>query len=308
MSSNQAHELQRLPTPSRPTAASLSRAQSTLNRNTVVTYTGLYTSQSPQFHPGLLSRGPPEPTPSFLHKLNSVYTAMGLALTLVLTFITYRLSVLSWQLSQWTAQKDFHELCLELKQATLPLSKDCNIALAEGLSLPPTFISKRWLDGLKSTIVALKSPDKTQYYNIRNASAASPVSEQELASSPFLASSDQVVTYYECNASCGSWLENEPMLLASDFSPNRIELPSSFVIGVINILSFTILYRKWIKYGSSNRTDRLTKIGEVNPSALEANSLPLRYTYDKDLIAFLGILVGYNNTSNQLRKRKAKRA
>ena len=297
MSSNQAHELQRLPTPSMPTAASLNRAQSTLNRNTVVTYTGLYTSQSPQFHPGLLSRGPPEPTPSFLHKLNSVYTAIGLALTLVLTFITYRLSVLSWQLSQWTAQKDFHELCLELKQATLPLSKDCNTALAEGLTLPPTFMSKRWLDGIKSTMTGYRFPGMTDYRTIRNASAAAPADELDFSFAKLLNITEKFVTFDKCNESCGSWM-------LSDSSPRLTELPSSFVIGVIIILCFAILYRIWIKYSSVNLANRIIDIRAGEARLFKRGNRAIRLTQKPGVIETLGLLVGINSGSNQLRKRK----
>jgi hypothetical protein len=298
MSSNQAHELQRLPTPSRPTAASLSRAQSTLNRNTVVTYTGFYTSQSPQFHPGLLSRGPPEPTPSFLHKLNSVYTAIGLALTLVLTFITYRLSVLSWQMSRWTAQKDFHELCLELKQASLPLSKECHTALAEGLTLPPTFMSKRWLDGIKSTMTGYRFPGMTDYRAIRNASATAPADEPDFSFAKLLNITEKFVTFDKCNASCGSWM-------LSDSSPNRRQRPSNFVIGIIMLLCFAILYRKLIKYSSVTRANRIIDIraGEARLFTIEDRAI--RLTQKPGVIEVLGLLVGINSGSNQLRKRKS---
>ena len=303
MSTDQAYELHRLPPPSRPTAASMSHAQSMLNRNTVITYTGLYTSQSPQFHPGLLSRGPPpESTPSFMHKLNTIYTAIGLALTLVLTFITYRLSVLSWRLSQWTAQKDFHELCLELKQASLPLSEDCNTALAEGLSLPPTFISKRWLDGLESTVWGFRFAARTEYRPIRNGSATAPADELEFSSDVLRAIIEEFAPDYQYNASDGSWM-------LSDFSPNRTKLPSNFIVGIITILCCAILYRKWIKFCSNTCVNRMITIraGKASLFTTEETPLPCRSLLVANISAISAVLRDYGFTGNLRRGWKAKK-
>jgi hypothetical protein len=147
MTTQQAYQLQTMPPAARqPALHRHNQAQSRHSTNTMMSM--FYTTQSSQFHPGLLSRPQPASEPNFFHKLNSIYTAVGLAITLALTLITYRLNVLSWQLSQWTARKDFLELCLELKQAELPLSGECSTALAEGLAPSPTFVSKRWLRSL----------------------------------------------------------------------------------------------------------------------------------------------------------------
>lgn len=146
MATPQAYELRTMPMSARPAAVSNGHIQSTMASTAIVNYSGLYPPHSSRFHPGLLSRARPEPEASFLQKLNSVYTATGLALTLILTCITYRLSVLSWELSQWTAQKDYHELCIELRQANLTLSEGCKTVLINGLARPPTFTSKRWID------------------------------------------------------------------------------------------------------------------------------------------------------------------
>ena len=313
MSTTQAYELQRLPTPARPTAASMTHAQSMPNRNAIFTYTGLYTSRTSQFHPGLLSRAQPEPTPSFLHKLNSAYTAIGLALTLVLTFITYRLSVISWQLSQWTAQKDFHELCLELKQASLPLTKNCNIALVEGLTPPPTFMLKRWLDHLKSTIASTRFSTTAQYYAIRNASEATPTNKPDFRFAELLeitgklAKSEKSFFNDEIDAPCGSNLPSysSPYMLV-DTAPSRVEQVSNLMIGVIFILCFAILYRKWIKYTSTHHIRHLTCNQEASISSPEEKSLPPGKIEDEGIIASWRFFLGYDNTDSQLRKRKVR--
>lgn len=155
MATNLGHELRTLPMPSRQIAANNSHDPSSWTSNAAVNNSESHASLRSQFHPGLLSPDRPATEASFLHKLNSVYMAVGLALTLIMTFVTYRLSVLSWQLSQWTAQKDFHELCIELKQVNLTLSEDCKTSLADGLVQPPTFMSKRWLYGLESSMETL---------------------------------------------------------------------------------------------------------------------------------------------------------
>jgi hypothetical protein len=63
--------------------------------------------------------------------------AIGLAVTLVVTFLAYQLSV-------WTAHRDFFEICLELEQASKTLSEECKASLDKGVPRPP--IVKRGVD------------------------------------------------------------------------------------------------------------------------------------------------------------------
>lgn len=152
MSTQHTYALQTLPPAATPSSPSSHQPHPTPSRTAIIPYSTLFPSPTPHFHPGLLSRPRPSASAIILHKLNVLYTAVGLAFTSALTFITYRLNVHSWQLAQWTAQKDFLELCLELKQAELSLSNDCTRALAEGLEPSPDFLSRRWLSDLSDRI------------------------------------------------------------------------------------------------------------------------------------------------------------
>jgi hypothetical protein len=94
----------------------------------------IYTHPGPSYYAPsrscLLSR--PEPTchNKFWQRVNNLYIAAGLAITLVLTFIMYKFA-------KWTAQKDFYELCLEIKSANQPLSSDCDAVLGQVFPRPP---------------------------------------------------------------------------------------------------------------------------------------------------------------------------
>jgi hypothetical protein len=154
-----------MPLAARPIAASNDRSQPTLASNAIISYSGLCMPQSSQFHPGLLSKAQPEPEISLFHKLNSVYTVVGLALTMILTIITYQLNVLSWQLSMWTAQKAVLKLCVELKQSEFALPENCKTAMAEGLAQPPTFMFRRWLEELPQRADSWENSATSSGYN-----------------------------------------------------------------------------------------------------------------------------------------------
>ena len=79
---------------------------------------------------GLFSRSEPTSSNEFWQRVNNLYIAASLAITLVLTFIMYKFA-------KWTAQKDFYELCLEIKSANQPLSNDCNAVLGQAFPRPP---------------------------------------------------------------------------------------------------------------------------------------------------------------------------